>query len=96
MITFTKRMKEYSKEYLTESQRVRIAANQYVSSRQEDLIQAKMDGYTYSQIAEVATIEFLETNVVKTYKVTDKEGKEKEVETVITAKLIKNFCEVKD
>lgn len=96
MLTFSKRMKEYSKEYLEDGQRVRIAINQYLSSREEDLIQAQIDGYTYAQIAKVATIELLETNVVKTYKVKDKEGKEREVETVITANLIKNFCEVKD
>ncbi len=91
--TFSDRIEEYAKEALTEAQQVKIAKTKYLIEKEADIIQVNAEGYTYALIAEVATMELLESGVPKFFIVKNKEGKEVEHEVKIRALDIKNICE---
>ena len=91
--TFSEEMMNYAKDKLTENQLRVISKNSFLLNKKADFIHAKAQGYTYSMIAEVATIEFLKSGEPRTFSVTNKEGKKVEFETKIRVVDIKNICE---
>lgn len=94
-VEFSDRIEKYAKEFIEDTHRVRIAINQYLMLREKDFLQASKEGYTYSQIAKVATLELLESDIPKTFESKDNEGNEIIVETQLRPKDIKNICESK-
>jgi len=92
-VTFSKRMEEYAKEALNEAQQINIEKKKYLLSIEADIIQAKAEGYIFRDIAAVATIELLKSDIQKSCIVKNKEGIEIEKETKITPADIKNICE---
>lgn len=93
IVTFSDKMAAYGKEVLTEAQQVRIEKNKYLISREADILQANAEGYTYVQIAKVATMELLESGIQKHFTVKNKEGEEVERETIVRPMEIKKICE---
>ena len=94
--TFSQRMEEYAKNVLGDAQKVRIAKNSYLLDNKDAILRAKVVGYTYAQIAEVATIALLEKNIPISFVVKNKEGEEKTVKTKFYPIDIKNFCEAEE
>ena len=91
--TFSERMTDYTAGTLDDKNKVRIAKNVYLLDNKDAILRAKAEGYNYRQIAEVATIALLETNVPRKVTFTNREGEELERETELRAGEIKNFCE---
>lgn len=91
--SFLQKMKKYTKGKLNEFQKVEIAKNKYLLENKSEIIKAKALGYTYPQITEVATQNFLQSGVSKSFTVVNQEGKEMKYETKIRVKDIQNICE---
>ena len=92
-VTFSDRMAKFAQDKLSESKRVAIAKAKYLLNKEDDIIQAKKEGYTYPMIAEVATIELIASGTQKSFTVKNKDGVAVQYETKFKVSDIKNICE---
>ena len=94
VVTFSEKMENYAKEFLTEAQQVNILKKRYLLSKEEEIIKAHKEGFNNAHIAEVATKELLETGIATSFLGKNKEDEEVERETKIGAADIKKLLEV--
>ncbi len=93
IVTFSDRMDAYAKEVLSDAQKVLVKKKKYLLKNKVEILKAQEIGYTYVQIAEVATIDLLESDIVKQFTWKNKDGIEMDGETKIYPVEIKELCE---
>ncbi len=91
--TFLETMTEHANSFLTDHQKMNIAKKKYLINNRDDILLVREVGYSFSIIAEVATLELLKTDVPKSFMAKNKEGEEEERETKFGIGEIKRFCE---
>jgi len=93
VLTFMERLEENAKGAMSEYKRVSIAKKRYLMKNKDTIVESFELGYPPKMIAEVATVELLKTNVLKSYTINTKDGKDIVKETMFMAKEIKDFCQ---
>lgn len=93
-LTFLDKLSIYAKEVTSEHQQVLIVKKQYLQNHRNEILEAYSIGYSFGLIAEIATRELLDTNVIKEYKIINKEGNEVIIITKFTVGEIKSFCSI--
>ncbi|MDQ7045006.1 MAG: hypothetical protein Q9M32_03720 [Sulfurimonas sp.] len=91
--SFLQKMEEHTQGKLNELQQIEIAKNKYLLQNKLEIIKAKASGYTYPMITEVATLDFLNSGVAKSFTIEDKDGNKIKYETKIRVRDIQNLCE---